>query len=60
MISETAEQIHEILLGSLKALRVHKNAEMWHNYVAYVNQIIVEGFCSVVISSLTYLHDQVF
>lgn len=59
MISETADQIHEIILSSLKALRVHKGAEMWHNYVAYVNQIIVQGFCSVVIASLTYLHDQV-
>ena len=59
MIQDEADKIHEILANSLKTLRVHKGAQMWHDYVGYVNQIIVEGFCTVVVTSLTYLLEQV-
>lgn len=57
-IKEGAEEISQLLSSSNKALKVSKGSPPWKNFVAYVNDIVCDGFVQLVLASLRYLRAQ--
>ncbi|CAD7939071.1 unnamed protein product [Amoebophrya sp. A25] len=55
MMGEAGKEIHKFLKDSNEALKVPKSSAIWKNYVDFVNNIMIEGFVSVIAVSLQYL-----
>ena len=55
LMGEQGKEIHKFLKDSNEALKVPKSANIWRNYVDFVNNIMIEGFVSVIAVSLQYL-----
>ncbi|CAD7941439.1 unnamed protein product [Amoebophrya sp. A120] len=55
MMGEAGKEIHKFLKDSNEALKVAKSSNIWKNYVDFVNNIMIEGFVSVIAVSLQYL-----
>ena len=55
LMSEEGKEIHKFLKDSAEALKIAKSATIWKNYVDFVNNIMIEGFVSVIAVSLQYL-----
>eukprot|EP00736_Rhodelphis_marinus_P001984 Rmarinus@m.1646 len=58
-VRDKGEDIHRIMLEKSKSLKVSRGAPIWLKYVEYVNTLLFNGLKTAVLSSLTYIRDQV-
>lgn len=58
-IADGGLEIAKLLSLTNKTLKVSKGAAAWKAYVEYVNDIVIDGFSSAILSSLKYLQSQV-
>ena len=55
LMGESGKEIHKLLKDSAEALKVPKSATIWRQYVEFTNNVMIEGFVSVIAVSLQYL-----
>lgn len=58
-ITDGGKEIHHLLAASNEVLKVSKGAPAWRAYVEFINEILVNGIASTMVSSLQFLLSQI-
>ena len=57
-IQTDSVEITRLLSASNKTLKASKGSNHWRSYVEYVNDIVMDGFCSAILTSVTFMFQQ--
>lgn len=58
-IRNQGKEIHKALKDTLDHIKPNKKSEIWADYVAYVNSLVIEGITNAICHSMSYLSDQI-
>lgn len=58
-ITDGAKEIHRLLAASNEVLKVSKGAPAWRAYVEFINEIVINGIASTLVSSLQFMLSQI-
>ena len=58
-VATDSVEITRLLSASNKTLKSSKGSHHWRAYVEYVNDIVMDGFCQAILTSVTFMYQQI-
>jgi dynein heavy chain len=58
-IRNQGKEIHKALKDTLDHIKPDKKSQMWADYVAYVNTLVIDGITGAILKSMSFLSDQI-